>query len=56
MANRTDKKLEPPPSLANAMYPQLSQRVKELDKARARDRERLLRNLRELNARMRASR
>lgn len=34
-------------SLSAAMYPTLTPQAKELDKARARDRERLLRNLRE---------
>jgi hypothetical protein len=36
-----------PNSLAAALYPSLSKEAKAFDKARARDRERLLRNLRE---------
>jgi hypothetical protein len=39
-------------SLSAALYPSLTPQAKELDKARARDRERLLRDLRELNARL----
>jgi hypothetical protein len=42
-----------PNSLGEALWPQLSAEAKAQDAARARNKEILLRNLRELNARMR---
>jgi hypothetical protein len=40
------------PALGNAMWPSLSPQAKELDKARAKDRQRLLNELRELNSKL----
>jgi hypothetical protein len=50
MPSRTDN--EPKPTLAEAMYPKLSEKAKAKDELRARERERTLRDLRELNERL----